>query len=106
MLRSILFFTLPALCACTTAATGPSAKQFVLADTAKYKTGTEIERAQQFTETDCKAKALTASATIEKTIASERNSMENISRAREKSAEMYTASFDLCMINAGYVKKN
>ncbi len=105
MLRSILFFTLSALSACTTAATVPSANQFVLADTAKYKTGAEKERARELAQTDCKAKALTAGAALEKTIASERNSIENISRAREKSAEMYATSFDLCMINAGYVKK-
>jgi hypothetical protein len=48
---------------------------------------------------------MTASAAIEKSVASERHSMENLSRAREKAAEMYTASFTLCMLNSGYIKR-
>jgi len=93
------------LAACAPAATSQPEKQFVLADPAKYKTEAERQHAQQVAETDCKAKALSASTALEKTIASERNSLENIERAREKAAEMYTASFTLCMFNGGYVKK-
>ncbi|MGO9170930.1 MAG: hypothetical protein ACLP7P_03040 [Rhodomicrobium sp.] len=104
MLRSIPLIVLLPLAACAPAAT-VTPEKFVLADPGKYKTELEKERAQQLAETDCKAKALTASAAIEKTIASERNSIENVSRAREKAAEMYTASFALCMLNSGYVKK-
>jgi hypothetical protein len=104
VLRSIPLPILFALSACAPAATVEPAK-FVLADPGKYKTEAEKERAQQLAETDCKAKAITASAAIEKSVASERNSMENLSRAREKAAEMYTTSFTLCMLNNGYVKK-
>ena len=49
---------------------------------------------------------MTASAELEKTIASERHSMENLDRAREKAAEMYTTAFALCMLNNGYVKSS
>ena len=63
------------------------------------------QRALQLTQTACKAKALTSSAELEKTIASERHSMENLDRAREKAAEMYATSFTLCMLSSGYVKK-
>jgi len=48
---------------------------------------------------------MTASAALEKTIASERNSRDNLDRAKEKGAEMYAASFALCMNNAGYIQK-
>jgi hypothetical protein len=85
------------------ATTGPV--KFVLADPARYKTDAKRERAQQLAETDCKAKAITAAAAIEKSIASERNSMENLSRAREKAVEMSSTSFTLCMLNSGYIKR-
>jgi hypothetical protein len=71
----------------------------------KYKTGAEQDRAQQITQNDCKTKAMTTSAALEKSIASERNSRDNLDRAKEKGAEMYAASFALCMNNAGYVQK-
>jgi hypothetical protein len=47
---------------------------------------------------------MTASATIEKTIASENRGIANQERAREKSAEMYATSFATCMNNNGYIK--
>ena len=104
MLRSIPFLMLLALSACATAAGTAPEMRFVLADPGKYKTEGERERALQLAQTACKAKALTASAELEKTIAGERHSMENLDRAREKAAEMYSTSFALCMINSGYVK--
>jgi hypothetical protein len=94
-----------ALSACAPAATITEPQQFVLADPAKYKTETERARAQALAETDCKAKAITAAAAIEKSIASERHSMENLSRAREKAAEMSATTYTLCMLNNGYVKR-
>jgi hypothetical protein len=94
-----------ALSACAPAATITEPQQFVLADPGKYKTEAERARAQQLAETDCRAKAITAAAAIEKSIASERNSMENLSRAREKAAEMSVTSFTHCMLNNGYIKK-
>ncbi len=96
---------LAGLCACAPAASTPPEKAFVLADPKKYKTEAERARAQQLTETECKVKALTASTALEKTIASERNSIENLSKAREKAAEMYTTSFSLCMLSNGYINK-
>jgi hypothetical protein len=105
VLRSTPLSILLALAACAPAATTPPEKQFALADPGKYKTEEEKERALQLTQTACKAKALTASAELEKTIASERHSMENLDRAREKAAEMYATSFTLCMLSSGYVKK-
>ena len=90
---------------CTTSASTAPEKQFALADPGKYKTDAERERAQQIAQIDCKVKAMSASAALEKSITSERNSMENLSRAREKAAEMYTSSFSLCMLNAGYTQK-
>jgi hypothetical protein len=103
VLRSIPLILL-ALSACAPAATTEPVK-FVLADPGKYKTDSERARAQQLAETDCKTKAITAGAAIEKSIASERNSMENLSRAREKAAEMSATSFTLCMLNSGYIKR-
>ncbi len=72
---------------------------------AKYQTEAEKERAALIAQNDCKVKAMAASAALEKSIVSERNSMENLSRAREKGAEMYTSSFTLCMLNAGYAQR-
>lgn len=105
VLRSASLLAVLALGACTTSATTAPEKQFVLAEPGKYKTQAERERAQQIAQNDCKVKAMSASATLEKSITSERNSMENLSRAREKGAEMYTSSFELCMLNAGYTQK-
>ncbi len=96
---------LAGLCACAPAASTPPEKAFVLADPNKYKTDAEKERALELVQTACKAKALTASAELEKTIASERHSTENLDKAREKAAEMYTTSFSLCMLSNGYVIK-
>jgi len=102
--RSLPLLVLLGLSACAPAAT-TEPQQFVLANPGKYKTEAERARAQQLAETDCKAKAITAGAAIEKSIASERNSMENIARAREKAAEMSATSFTLCMLNNGYIKR-
>ena len=98
-------FLLSVLSACATAGTAAPERQFVLSDPAKYKTETEKERALLIAQNDCKVKAMAASAALEKSIVSERNSMENLSRAREKGAEMYTSSFTLCMLNAGYAQR-
>ena len=104
MLRSMALFVLLGLSACATGGTTPE-RQFVLADTGKYKTQAEKERAALIAQNDCKVKAMAASAAIEKSITSERNSMENLSRAREKGAEMYTSSHTLCMLNAGFAQR-
>ena len=93
------------LSACATAGTTAPERQFVFSDPGKYKTEAEKERAALIAQNDCKVKAMAASAALEKSIVSERNSMENLSRAREKGAEMYTSSFTLCMLNAGYAQR-
>ena len=105
MLRSIPLLVVLALSACATAASSPPEIRFVLADPGKYKTEAEREHALQLAETACKAKAMTASAELEKTIAAAHHSRENLDRAREKSAEMYSTSYALCMISNGFVKK-
>ena len=105
MLRPISLLMLSMLTACATAATTAPERQFVLADTGKYKTEAEKERAALIAQNDCKVKAMAASASIEKSITSERNRMENLSRAREKGAEMYTNSFTLCMLNDGFTQR-
>ena len=104
MLRLFPLLMLSALAACATAGTPAPERQFVLADSSKYKTQAEKQRALLIAQNDCKVKAMAASAAIEKSITSERNSMENLSRAREKGAEMYTTSFTLCMLNAGFTQ--
>jgi len=105
VLRSVLFLLLLALAACATAADTKPEMQFVLADPNKYKTDAEKERALTLAKIDCKAKAMAASAALEKSIASEHHSRENLDKAREKAAEMYTTSYTLCMLNAGYMQK-
>jgi hypothetical protein len=105
VLRLAPFAMLLALSACTTAAGTQPGMSFALADPSKYKTDIERQRAQQLAETACKTKAMTASAEFEKTIASEHHSRENLDRAREKAAEMYSTAFALCMMSNGYVKK-
>jgi hypothetical protein len=105
VLRFIPLPLLAALAACAPAATTAPEKQFVLASPGKYKTEAEKERALQLTQTDCKAKAMAASAALEKSIAAEHHSRENLDKAREKGAEMYTTSYTLCMLNAGYTQK-
>jgi hypothetical protein len=105
VLRSMAPFLLSVLSACATAGTTAPERQFVLSDPGKYKTEAEKERALLIAQNDCKVKAMAASAALEKSIVSERNSMENLSRAREKGAEMYTSSFTLCMLNAGYAQR-
>jgi hypothetical protein len=105
MLRTILFILLLPLQACAPAALPGPEKQFVLVDASKYKSQAEMDRARQITEADCRTKALNASATIEKSIAGERHSMENLERARAQAAEMYKSSHTLCMLNAGYNQK-
>jgi hypothetical protein len=105
VLRSMAPFLLSVLSACATAGTAAPERQFVLSDPGKYKTEAEKERALLIAQNDCKVKAMAASAALEKSIVSERNSMENLSRAREKGAEMYTSSFTLCMLNAGYAQR-
>jgi hypothetical protein len=93
-----------ALSACATAASSPPEMHFALADPGKFKTDGERARAQQLAEITCKAKAMTASAELEKTIASENHSRENLDKAREKAVEMYSTSFTLCMMSSGFVK--
>jgi hypothetical protein len=104
MFRFLCILLVVALAACAPAATVEPAK-FALADPGKYKTEAEKEHAQQLAEADCKVKAIAAGAAVEKSIASERNSLENLSRAREKAAEMSAMSFTLCMLNNGYIKR-
>ncbi len=103
--RLFPLLTFVALSACTAASSTQPEMQFVLADPGKYKTDTDRERAQQLAETACKAKAMQSSAELEKIVASEHHSRENLDRAREKAAEMYRTSFTLCMIGNGYLKK-
>ena len=105
MLRPISLLMLSALSACATVGTTVPERQFVLAAPGEYKTEAEKERAALIAQNDCKVKAMAASAAIEKSITSERNSMENLSRAREKGGEMYTSSFTLCMLNAGFTQR-
>ena len=106
VLRKALFLMLAGLPSCAPAAsTPPPEKAFAIADPKKYKSDAERERAQQVIEAGCKVKALTASAEIEKTVASERHSMENLSKAREKGAEMYRIAFTQCMLTNGYVSQ-
>jgi hypothetical protein len=93
------------LAACAPAASTQPERLFVLVDPGKYKTEAESTRALQIAQNDCKAKAMSTSATLEKTIASERNSIENLTRARDKATEMYATSYTLCMNNAGYIQK-
>jgi hypothetical protein len=104
--RSIPLLMLLALPACTNAASTPPDIRFVLADPNKYKTDVEKARALDLVQTACKAKAMTASAELEKTIASERHSLQNVDRAHEKGAEMYTTAFTLCMLSSGYVRNS
>jgi hypothetical protein len=105
VLRPFLFLAVLALSACATAASSPPEAHFVLADPSKYKTDVERARAQSLAETACKNKAMVASAELEKTVASERHSMENLDRARAKAAEMYATSYALCMMSNGFVKQ-
>ena len=105
MLRLLPLLLVSALAACATAGSTPPEKQFALADPGKYKTEAERERALLIAQNDCKVKATSASAALEKSITSERNSMENINRAREKGAEMYSTSYTLCMLNSGFTQK-
>ena len=105
MLRPLALMMLSMLAACATAGTTAPERQFVLAEPGKYKTEAEKERTVLIAQNDCKVKAMAASAALEKSIVSERNSMENLSRAREKGAEMYTSSFTLCMLNAGFAQR-
>ena len=104
-MRLLPLVMLSALSACAAAGTAAPERQFVFADAAKYKTEAEKERVALIAQNDCKVKAMAASAALEKSIVSERNSMENLNRAREKGAEMYTSSFTLCMLNAGFSQK-
>jgi hypothetical protein len=102
----LLSFVVPAaLAACAPTVTVPAESRFVLVEPKKYKTDVERDRAQQIAQNDCKTKAMAASAALEKSVASERSSRDNLDRAKEKGAEMYTASFALCMNNAGYIQK-
>jgi hypothetical protein len=103
-MRRLIPFLLLSLSACTLAASTQPEMQFTLADPNKYKTETEKARALELAQTACKAKAMTASAELEKTIAGERHSLDNMDRAHMKGAEMYSTSFALCMMNSGYVK--
>jgi hypothetical protein len=106
VLRFLALLVPLAACACAPVSTGPSPKQFVLLDPAKYKTPTEQELATQLAENDCKAKATSASATVQKSIASEKStSLGAAGRARREGAEMYSATFISCMNKAGFLYK-
>jgi hypothetical protein len=106
VLRFLALLLSLAVCACAPAATAPSPKQFVLLDPAKYKTPEDQELATQLAENDCKAKATSASATVQKSIASEKNTSPGVTgRARREGNEMYSATFISCMNKAGFLYK-
>lgn len=103
MLRPVYLLMFLSLSAC--GSTHHVTPQFALADTGQYMSDAEKQRASLIAQTDCKVKALSAGSTIEKSIASEHNSRENLYRAREQADEMYTSSYTLCMLNAGFTQQ-
>lgn len=103
MLRSIIPLLPIALAACATAAPAPAAKDFVLVDPGKYKTPAEEALGRQFAENDCKAKAISASATVHKEIAADK--MRLMGAAQKKGDEEYAATFTACMNKAGFLLK-
>jgi hypothetical protein len=106
VLRFIALLLTLAMCACAPVSTAPSPKQFVLLDPSKYKTPTEQELAVQLAENDCKAHATSASATVHRSIASEKNAnLVVTNRARREADEMYSATFISCMNKAGFLYK-
>ncbi|MBT3071566.1 hypothetical protein KKP04_11885 [Rhodomicrobium sp. Az07] len=117
MLRFVPFLALPLLAAaCAPVATSiPAANQFVLVEPERYRTTTERELAQQFAENDCKARALAASAAVQKAGQSghsQRGSPSGDSsnlgatiRNRRQSDEMHAATFTACMNKAGFLLK-
>jgi hypothetical protein len=91
--------------ACSTAPPpAPTENQFSLVDTSKYKDEQQKSLGRQLAVNDCKSKALAASSAVEKTVAGEVHNRENQLRARDKAAEMYSASFTSCMNGYGYIR--
>lgn len=100
-----LIFSLSLLCfGCTAARTVPVEGQFVLVDQTKYKDEQARTLAFQQATNECRAKALSASASVEKTIAGEKGGIENRERARDQAASMYTATYAACMNGLGYMQ--
>jgi len=106
MWRLVTFLFLFTLCACATVANEQSETRFILADPNKYKTEAEKVRALDLAQTACKAKAMTASAELEKSIAAELHTRDNVDRARKEAADMYRTMFALCMLNSGYARSS
>ena len=92
------------IAACASVQTPPLENQFSLVDASKYKDEQQKWLGRQQAVNDCKAKAMTASTAIEKAVASENHGMANQVRARDKAAEMYSASFTTCMNGYGYIR--
>lgn len=82
----------------------PIESQFAPIDPTKYKDEQQKGLNRQLAVNDCKSKSLIASAAVEKSIAGEGHSRENLLRARDKAAEMFAASFTSCMNGYGYIR--
>ncbi len=91
--------------ACTTAATGPVQKSWVLADTHKYKTEQEVILAKQLAENDCKVKAISASGALRKQSGEKQDNLGTTMRLREDANALYDATFAACMNKAGYIQQ-
>lgn len=103
MLRSITLLVPLALAACATAAPAPSPKDFVLVDPGKYKTPADEALGRQLAENDCKAKAISASATVRKEISADKSRL--IGASQRKGDEQFAATFTACMNRAGFLLK-
>lgn len=77
VLRSIPLLTFLVLAACTAVQQPPIENQFSLVDASKYKDEQQKWLGRQLSLNDCKSKALTASAAIEKSLSSENHGLEN-----------------------------
>jgi hypothetical protein len=85
-------------------ASTPPPRQFVLADPSRYRTEEERSLARQSAESDCKAKAIAASAAVHKVLTSEKHeNLGGVLRARDKENEMYAATFTSCMNKSGFL---
>jgi hypothetical protein len=93
------------LISCAPARIAPVEGQFALVDQAKYKDEQAKALGFQLATNECKSKALSASAALEKTISGEKAGMENRLRAREQASSMYASSYTACMNARGYIQK-
>jgi hypothetical protein len=101
---TVILFASLFCAACTPARTIPVEGQFILVDQSKYRDDQAKALAFQRATNDCRAKALAASAGVEKTIAGEKGGMENRLRARDQGVSMYTATYAACMNGLGYIQ--